>query len=77
MIRVRSRHWVVSDRFACSLPMERLRSGLEKPQHLITLSSVENGLGGKHWTSPDIPAYIEPREIDVGEAEDQRELNQS
>ena len=46
MVSVRSRNWMVTDVAASSLPPERLRAGLEPPQHLVTLSSVEDdGLG--------------------------------
>ena len=46
MVSVRSRNWMVTDVSASTLPPERLQSGLEAPQHLLTLSSVEDdGLG--------------------------------
>jgi ERCC4-related helicase len=46
MVSVRSRNWMVTDVAASTLPPERLRDGLESPQHLVTLSSVEDdGLG--------------------------------
>jgi hypothetical protein len=46
MVSVRSRNWMVTDISTCTLPPERLQTGLESPQHLITLSSVEDdGLG--------------------------------
>ena len=46
MVSVRSRNWMVTDVSASTLPPERLQSGLESPQHLVTLSSVEDdGLG--------------------------------
>src|SRR5476651_1741966 len=46
MVSVRSRNWMVTDVSASTLPPERLQTGLEPPQHLITLSSVEDdGLG--------------------------------
>src|SRR5438874_2068598 len=46
MVSVRSRNWMVTDVSASTLPPERLQTGLESPQHLITLSSVEDdGLG--------------------------------
>ena len=46
MVSVRSRNWMVTDVSASTLPHERLQTGLEPPQHLITLSSVEDdGLG--------------------------------
>lgn len=46
MVNVRSRNWMVTDVSTSTLPPERLRTGLEPPQHLITLSSVEDdGLG--------------------------------
>ena len=46
MVSVRSRHWMVTDVSASALPPVRLAAGLEPPQHLLTLSSVEDdGLG--------------------------------
>ena len=46
MVSVRSRTWMVTDVSASTLPPERLQAGLEPPQHLISLSSVEDdGLG--------------------------------
>ena len=46
MVSVRSRNWMVTDVSASTLPPERLQTGLEPPQHLLTLSSVEDdGLG--------------------------------
>jgi SNF2 family DNA or RNA helicase len=46
MVSVRSRNWMVTDVSASTLPPERLQTGLESPQHLLTLSSVEDdGLG--------------------------------
>lgn len=46
MVSVRSRNWMVTDVSASTLPPERLQTGLESPQHLVTLSSVEDdGLG--------------------------------
>ena len=46
MVSVRSRNWMVTEVSTSTLPPERLQTGLELPQHLITLSSVEDdGLG--------------------------------
>src|ERR1700681_1207209 len=46
MVSVRSRNWMVTDVSASTLPPERLQTRLESPQHLLTLSSVEDdGLG--------------------------------
>jgi hypothetical protein len=46
MVSVRSRNWMVTDVSASNLPPERLQTGRESPQHLLTLSSVEDdGLG--------------------------------
>lgn len=46
MVSVRSRNWMVTDVSTSTLPPERLQAGIESPQHLITLSSVEDdGLG--------------------------------
>src|SRR5437899_11319639 len=46
LVSVRSRQWMVSQVLASTLPPARLQTGLESPQHLLTLSSVEDdGLG--------------------------------
>src|SRR5215212_3024293 len=46
MVSVRSRNWMVTDVSASTLPPDRLQHGLESPQHLLTLASVEDdGLG--------------------------------
>src|SRR5260370_10962153 len=46
MVSVRSRNWMVTDVSASTLPPDRLQTGLESPQHLVSLSSVEDdGLG--------------------------------
>jgi superfamily II DNA or RNA helicase len=46
LVSVRSRNWIVTDVAASLLPSDRLQSGLEPPQHLLTLSSIEDdGLG--------------------------------
>ncbi len=46
MVSVRSRNWMVTEVSASTLPLERLQTGLELPQNLLTLSSVEDdGLG--------------------------------
>src|SRR3982074_2807077 len=46
MVSVRARNWMVTDVSASTLPPERLQAGLESPQHLLTLSSVEDdGMG--------------------------------
>jgi ERCC4-related helicase len=46
MVSVRSRNWMVTDVSTSTLPPERLQVGLESPQHLVTLASVEDdGLG--------------------------------
>jgi ERCC4-related helicase len=46
LVSVRSRQWIVTEVSPSALPPERLRSGLERPQNLLTLSSVEDdGLG--------------------------------
>jgi len=42
MVSVRSRNWMVTDVSTSTLPPELLQTGLESPQHLITLSSVED-----------------------------------
>jgi hypothetical protein len=42
MVSVRSRNGMVTDVSASTLPPDRLHAGLESPQHLLTLSSVEN-----------------------------------
>src|ERR1700674_4358952 len=46
MVSVRSRNWMVTDVSTSSFPPDRLQTGLELPQHLLALSSVEDdGLG--------------------------------
>ena len=46
LVSVRSRNWIVTEVAASTLPPERLQTGLEAPQHLLTLLSVEDdGLG--------------------------------
>jgi SNF2 family DNA or RNA helicase len=46
LVTVRQRRFVVTDVSASTLPPERLQTGLDSPQHLVTLSSVEDdGLG--------------------------------
>ncbi len=46
MVSVRSRNWMVTDVSASTLPAERLQTGIDSPQHLVTLSSVEDdGMG--------------------------------
>src|SRR5688572_30530225 len=46
MVSVRSRNWMVTDVSTSTLPPDRLQTGLESPQHLLTLSSIEDdGLG--------------------------------
>ena len=45
MVSVRSRNWMVTDVSASTLPPERLK--IESPQHLITLSSVEDDALGE------------------------------
>ena len=46
MVSVRSRNWMVTEVSVSTLPPERLQTGLESPQHLLALSSVEDdGLG--------------------------------
>src|SRR5947208_11813523 len=46
MVSVRSRNWMVTEVSPSTLPPERLQTGLESPQHLLTLSSIEDdGLG--------------------------------
>jgi hypothetical protein len=46
MVSVQSRIWMVMDVSASTLPPEPPQTGLEPPQHLLTLSSVEDdGLG--------------------------------
>ncbi|MEP7217648.1 MAG: DISARM system SNF2-like helicase DrmD [Bacteroidota bacterium] len=47
MVKVRSRKWIVTDVAASTLPVARLHSGLEAPQHLLTLSSVEDDALGE------------------------------
>lgn len=46
MVSVRSRNWMMTDVAASTLPAGRLQAGLESPQRLLSLSSVEDaGLG--------------------------------
>jgi len=46
LVSVRSRNWIVTVVATSSLPPDRLQTGLENPQTLLTLSSVEDdGLG--------------------------------
>jgi hypothetical protein len=46
LVSVRSRNWIVTEVAHSTLPPERLQTGLESPQHLLTLSSVEDdGMG--------------------------------
>jgi hypothetical protein len=46
LVSVRSRNWIVTEVLPSSLPAQRLQTGLESPQHLLSLSSVEDdGLG--------------------------------
>src|SRR5215831_17896877 len=46
IVNVRSHNWMVTDVSTSTLPPDRLQIGLEPPQHLVTLSSVEDdGLG--------------------------------
>ena len=46
LVSVRSRQWMVTQVSRSTLPPERLQTGLESPQNLLTLSSIEDdGLG--------------------------------
>ena len=46
LVSVRARKWVVTEVLASTLPPPRLQTGLTAPQHLLSLSSVEDdGLG--------------------------------
>lgn len=46
LVSVRSRQWIVTDVMPSSLPADRLQTGLEAAQNLLTLSSIEDdGLG--------------------------------
>ena len=46
LVSVRARNWMVTEVLASTLPPPRLQTGLQTPQHLLTLSSVEDdGLG--------------------------------
>jgi hypothetical protein len=46
LVSVRSRHWMVTEVSPSTLPPDRLQAGLDGPQNLLTLSSVEDdGLG--------------------------------
>ena len=46
LVSVRSCNWIVTEVAPSTLPPERLQTGLEAPQHLLSHSSVEDdGLG--------------------------------
>lgn len=46
LVSVRSRQWMVNEVLPSTLPPDRLQTGLDAPQNLLTLSSVEDdGLG--------------------------------
>jgi SNF2 family DNA or RNA helicase len=47
MVSVRARHWMVTEVSVSTLPPERLRTGLESPQHLLNLASVEDDALGE------------------------------
>ena len=48
LVQVRSRPWVVNEIKPSSLPTPALKLPVAKPQHLLTLSSVEDdGLGDR------------------------------
>jgi SNF2 family DNA or RNA helicase len=47
LVSVRSRNWIVTDVAPSTLPPERLQTGLEAPQNLLTLSSVEDDALGE------------------------------
>ena len=47
LVDVRSRRFVVTDIRRTSLPIDPLLNGLPQPQHLITLSSVEDDALGE------------------------------
>lgn len=42
LVSARSRNWIVTVVAPSTLPPDRLQAGLEAPQHLLTLSCVEN-----------------------------------
>ena len=60
MVSVRSRHWMVTDVSASILPPDPLKSGLAPPQHLLTLSSVEDDALGeeKSGRRPELRAHV-------------------
>ena len=46
LVSVRSRNWVVTEVLPSSLPADNLQAVIQKPQNMLTLSSVEDdGLG--------------------------------
>ena len=47
LVQVRSRPWVVNEIKASNLPIPALELPIAKPQHLVTLSSVEDDWLGK------------------------------
>jgi len=42
MVSVRARNWMVTDVSAGTLPLERLQAGVNRAQHLLTLTSIED-----------------------------------
>lgn len=81
LVSVRSRNWIVTEVAPSTLPPERLQNGLEAPQHLLTLSLVEDdGLGEELnviWelepgarmvekvALPDPPGFDPPDQLDA------------
>lgn len=47
MVSIRSRNWMVTDVSTSTLPPDRMQHGLESPQHLLTLASVEDDALGE------------------------------
>lgn len=61
MVSVRSRNWMVTDVSTSSLPAERLKTGIELPQHLLSLSSVEDDGLGEEMNVISKPAWGQSR----------------
>jgi hypothetical protein len=47
LVSVRARNWIVTDVAASLLPADPLHLGVERPQHLLTLASIEDDALGE------------------------------
>lgn len=67
LVDVRSRRFVVTDARRTSLPIDPLLNGLPQPQHLITLSSVEDDALGEElqviWELEPVAQTFERMEL--------------